>query len=549
MKKGKIGRKQAFSLAEVMIALIIVAILMAASAPLINRRVDLDNFGGDFGCLWENSTNGIYYNKEGAGKVGIGVEPTSSNGLHIKSSSDAPQISFYDKNSNSVSNVLGVYNNNIILGTAENVSGSGNVVIGHATEAKPADGNKLIIGARNSTTPLLYGNLSSGDLNLQINGRLEIKNKPIYMQDSTGVNKIQLNVDGRIIGSYIYAKDASLIAKNYVYVGTNDAQDTGTILLDGPNGNITSKSGSIRVKDVNGNIKVQMSAGGLRTNDAGLDMYVGSNLQTRVHSSGPITTLSPIYIGSTVTDYTKSRIKLGENGSITLRSGSLHVTTDDPTVKKVKLENSGVSLSDCPFYLNDAAGNNLITLSHGGGGIFSEKSIWTNSNMYVGGNSKTATIRLVAGGDISAAGSITSNGTLLTSDIRLKKDIGDMDLGLEIIRQVDIKEFKFKNETEKYNKHIGVIAQDIQKILPNVVRKDDKGFLSISANDIFFVAINAIKQLDKELQNIKQLLENKNINKLKTENEKLKNEIRKLKEENQKFEKRLKKIEKQLKLD
>ena len=71
----KIKKKKAFSLAEVMIALVIVAILMAASAHLVNRRASIDN---SFSCYWKNATNGIYFNEKGTGQVGIGTEPANA---------------------------------------------------------------------------------------------------------------------------------------------------------------------------------------------------------------------------------------------------------------------------------------------------------------------------------------------------------------------------------------------------------------------------------------------------------------------------------------
>ena len=49
---------------------------------------------------------------------------------------------------------------------------------------------------------------------------------------------------------------------------------------------------------------------------------------------------------------------------------------------------------------------------------------------------------------------------------------------------------------------VGVIAQDIQKILPTAVTKDSKGYLLLRQDEMFYAMINAIKQLDKSLQNL-----------------------------------------------
>ena len=62
---------------------------------------------------------------------------------------------------------------------------------------------------------------------------------------------------------------------------------------------------------------------------------------------------------------------------------------------------------------------------------------------------------------------------------------------------------------EKKTPHVGVIAQDLQKIFPDAVKKGVDGFLSIRFEDMFYAMINAIKELDAKYmaqeQQIKEL--------------------------------------------
>ena len=186
----------------------------------------------------------------------------------------------------------------------------------------------------------------------------------------------------------------------------------------------------------------------------------------------------------------------------------------------------------------DAEGGIRGTTLRSTGEAHVERSLNVEGNFYIGKGAPEHTVYINMAGtintvsDVIAQGDVYSRGLKLTSDARLKKDIVDTDLGLEVIRKINIKNYKFKKETKKDNVHIGVIAQDIQKILPSAVFKGEDGFLSISPNDIFFVAINAIKELDKELQS------------LKNQNNELKNQVELLKKQNQNLEKRLSKIEK-----
>ena len=59
--------------------------------------------------------------------------------------------------------------------------------------------------------------------------------------------------------------------------------------------------------------------------------------------------------------------------------------------------------------------------------------------------------------------------------------------------------FTYKKDTTK-TPHVGVIAQDLQKVFPNAVQKGTDGFLTIRMEDMFYGVINAIKELDAKYQ-------------------------------------------------
>ena len=87
----------------------------------------------------------------------------------------------------------------------------------------------------------------------------------------------------------------------------------------------------------------------------------------------------------------------------------------------------------------------------------------------------------------------------LPSDSRLKYIEKENKSGLDKIRQLKVFNFTFKKD-EKKTPHVGVIAQDLQKIFPNAVKKGTDGFLNIRFEDMFFAMINAIKELDLKYQ-------------------------------------------------
>ncbi len=85
-----------------------------------------------------------------------------------------------------------------------------------------------------------------------------------------------------------------------------------------------------------------------------------------------------------------------------------------------------------------------------------------------------------------------------TSDRRLKYVGKEFTSGLDKIRELKVFNYTFKKDRTK-TPHAGVIAQDLQKVFPNAVKKGTDGFLTIRFEDMFFTMINAIKELDTRM--------------------------------------------------
>ena len=85
------------------------------------------------------------------------------------------------------------------------------------------------------------------------------------------------------------------------------------------------------------------------------------------------------------------------------------------------------------------------------------------------------------------------------SDRRLKYVGTNNNDGLDKIKQLKVFNYVYKKDTTK-TPHVGVIAQDLQKVFPNAVQKGTDGFLTIRMEDMFYAVINAIKELDAKYQ-------------------------------------------------
>ena len=116
------------------------------------------------------------------------------------------------------------------------------------------------------------------------------------------------------------------------------------------------------------------------------------------------------------------------------------------------------------------------------------------------------------------------------SDRRLKYVGKENTSGLDKIKQLKIFNYTYKKDTTK-TPHVGVIAQDLQKVFPNAVKKGTDGFLTIRMEDMFYAVINAIKELDAK------------ITALQKENQELKQLVKQVQEDNKRLDQRLQKLE------
>ena len=97
----------------------------------------------------------------------------------------------------------------------------------------------------------------------------------------------------------------------------------------------------------------------------------------------------------------------------------------------------------------------------------------------------------------------------VSSDRKLKTDITDYDKSaIDIVKKFKIKKYKMANDNYK-REHIGLIAQDVQTVLPEIVEEvpdPDKGTTTLthSLNDLIFLNIKAIQELEDKLNNLQE---------------------------------------------
>ena len=99
----------------------------------------------------------------------------------------------------------------------------------------------------------------------------------------------------------------------------------------------------------------------------------------------------------------------------------------------------------------------------------------------------------ITGGGTSGDVQMAMQLAMMFSDENLKTDIKSIPSALDKIKQLDGKTFKFINGTESG----GVIAQEIEKIMPEAVGERD-GFKTVDYTAILGLLINAVKELARK---------------------------------------------------
>ena len=104
-----------------------------------------------------------------------------------------------------------------------------------------------------------------------------------------------------------------------------------------------------------------------------------------------------------------------------------------------------------------------------------------------------------------------------TSDRRIKKNIEDNNTGLNAINNIRVRNFEYRTQDEitdfensasavihKEGVQLGVIAQEIEQILPDVVKEESTGVKSVNPDNIVWYLVNAVKELSAQVEELKK---------------------------------------------
>ena len=128
---------------------------------------------------------------------------------------------------------------------------------------------------------------------------------------------------------------------------------------------------------------------------------------------------------------------------------------------------------------------------------------------FVIGNGTSGTVsdafKVMFNGDATVSNDLTVSGdVVVSSDARLKSNIVSLGSTLARVLLIDGKTYKMKKDGKQ---KIGVLAQDIQKVFPELVSEDDNEMLAVNYQGLVPVLINALKEQDDKISRLEVLVE------------------------------------------
>jgi len=121
-----------------------------------------------------------------------------------------------------------------------------------------------------------------------------------------------------------------------------------------------------------------------------------------------------------------------------------------------------------------------------------------DASQYVGIKRTDPSYALDVSGTIRATGNV-----IAYSDARVKENVETIPNALDKVKAMRGVNY---NKIGEEKREIGVIAQEVLEVLPEVVHQDEQGMYSVAYGNIVGVLVEAIKELTKEVEDLKKQL-------------------------------------------
>lgn len=481
----------------------------------LGQLVGLFNFTGGTVSGETIFTNGLTANTFSASSIFVnGVQITGDTFVTGATYSDGTAI--FTNNQGNQFNLTGL--------TEPFSGGSGNCI------------TDLYVSNIHSCSPLNINPLDEGEVYFGSTSgvTIDVTNSRIGIGNSNPVTNLHVSGNTLVSGS-LSASTLDLVSSNNLNTANNTLRFTDTDA--GASDNQFSGKIEFYSSDVSG---------------IGVKSYIGGVVSTSSQGSiifGTTGTTGTLTGGTTVGE----RMRITSDGFVgigqtsptyTLDISSGNETTDDIALRVANDGNKGVyfapTANNSSFNQNTISGDTVIVgspgeslvigsntgyagirFSGGTGALAMTSTGWLGlGSQYLGDPTEQPSqqldvegnARFRAIGSVASAGALhyTSNGTLTTntSDIRLKENIEPLTNSLEKILQLTGVTYNWIGET---GKRIGMIAQDVEKVIPELVftnNNTEEKIKGIHQDNLTSVLVEAIKEQQKIIEELKVRISN-----------------------------------------
>jgi hypothetical protein len=174
-------------------------------------------------------------------------------------------------------------------------------------------------------------------------------------------------------------------------------------------------------------------------------------------------------------------------------TSSFTINRGDPTIylQDTDHRSSMIHCNSNIFYVLRGSGNNSTS--------------WATYNGYWPMELNLENNNATFGGNITAIYDVTAY-----SDARVKENVTTIEGALDkVLALRGVRYQRIDMEDRKF--HIGVIAQETQPIVPEIVNENDKGHLNVAYGNMGGLFIEAIKELKKENNELRDILKRNNL--------------------------------------
>ena len=207
--------------------------------------------------------------------------------------------------------------------------------------------------------------------------------------------------------------------------------------------------------------------------------YYSTAMGYKTTASGWYSTATGLYTTANGANSTAMGESTTASGNYSTAMGGGTIASDFASLVIGQYNSSGSTVTSDAYYFNTA--NTAFVIGNG-----------------ADTDNKADAFKVLFNGDATIGNDLTVEGdVVVSSDARLKANIVSLGATLAKLLLIDGKSYTMKKDDKQ---KIGVLAQDIQKVFPELVSTDDRDMLAVNYQGLVPVLINAMKEQDAKMK-------------------------------------------------